>query len=157
MKLKSLFLIFAIVFSFANTEKKYVLLGFDNYIDIGTAQTCFTMYLKSYTNNYTILLPPFNLTSLINYQNRINNSEIQLSCSNTAVEEDSNHFQMFYCTINEHKDNITRVQLKNYNITNSTGHVIISEDEILMSSFALEQKDNIQKYDSNLDFLVFNL
>ena len=172
MKLIHLLLIISLSFSFinnsiqsnqrnlesTNTEKKFVLLGFSEYTETETgSQTNFTITLKSYTNNYAILSNFFYLTSLINYKNETNNSEVKWECNNPTPERDIKFPFSYYCTINEYKHNITRVQLKNYNITNSTGHVIISEDEILMSSFALEQKDNIQKYDSNLDFLVFNL
>ena len=154
MKLINLLIIFEMLFSFANTDKKYVILGFDDYHG-SESETQFTITLKSYTNNYDILLEPFFLTSLINYNNGTNNSEIKWECQNTQ-NIDNNKFNFFYCSIQVNVSNINGIQLNNFNIMNSSDHVIISEDEILMSSFALEQKNNIQIY-KNLNFNVFNL
>ena len=150
----NLLIIFEMLFSFANTDKKYVILGFDDYHG-DESRTQFTITLKSYTNNYDILSEPFFFTSLINYNNGTNNSEIKWQCVN-AQNIDNNTFNFFYCYIQVNVSNIIGIQLNNFNIMNSSDHVIISEDEILMSSFALEQKDNIQKY-KNLNFNVFNL
>ena len=150
----NLLIIFEMLFSFANTDKKYVILGFDDYHG-DESRTQFTITLKSYTNNYDILSEPFFFTSLINYSNGTNNSQIKWECLN-AQNIDNNTFNFFYCYIQVNVSNIIGIQLNNFNIMNSSDHVIISEDEILMSSFALEQKDNIQKY-KNLNFNVFNL
>ena len=150
----NLLIIFEMLFSFANTDKKYVILGFDDYHG-DESRTQFTITLKSYTNNYDILSEPFFFTSLINYNNGTNNSEIKWQCVN-AQNIDNNTFNFFYCYIQVNVSNIIGIQLNNFNIMNSSDHVILSEDEILMSSFALEQKDNIQKY-KNLNFNVFNL
>ena len=167
MNLISLLFIFAMTFSFANTEKKYVLLGFDDYKEksqstseqaSGTPSgTRFSITLKSYTNDYKILNETFFLISLINYNNGTNNSEIKLECEKESAEEETTSPHSYFCTIKENIDNITRVQLKNYNITDSSNQVIISEDEILMSSFALTQKNEIQKYNDSLSFNIFNL
>ena len=154
MKLINLLIIFEMIFSFANTDKKYVILGFNDYRGTESG-TQFKINLKSYTNNYDILLEPFFLTSLINYNNGTNNSEIKWECMNSN-NIDNNTFQFFYCSIKVNIENITGIQLNNYSIMNSSDHVIISEDEILMSSFALKQKNDIQKY-VNLNFNVFNL
>ena len=154
MKLINLLIIFEMIFSFANTDKKYVILGFNDYRGTESG-TQFKINLKSYTNNYDILLEPFFLTSLINYNNGTNNSEIKWECKNSN-NIDNNIFQFFYCSIRVNIENITGIQLNNYSIMNSSDHVIISEDEILMSSFALKQKNDIQKY-VNLNFNVFNL
>ena len=164
MNLISLLFIFAMTFSFANTEKKYVLLGFDDYkkkdssSETGTpSRTSFSITLKSYTNDYGILSQPFYLISLINYNNGTNNSEIKWECNKEGNEEETLPHS-YSCTIEENINNITRVQLKNYNITNSSSNqVIIPEDEILMSSFALTQKNEIQKYKDSLSFNIFNL
>ena len=150
----NLLIIFEMLFSFANTDKKYVILGFDDYHG-DESRTQFTITLKSYTNNYDILSEPFFFTSLINYSNGTNNSQIKWECLN-AQNIDNNTFNFFYCYIQVNVSNIIGIQLNNFNIMNSSDHVILSEDEILMSSFALEQKDNIQKY-KNLNFNVFNL
>ena len=76
MKLMNLLIIFEMLFSFANTDKKYVILGFDDYHG-DESRTQFTITLKSYTNNYDILSEPFFFTSLINYSNGTNNSQIK--------------------------------------------------------------------------------
>jgi len=155
-------------FSFANTEKKYVLLGFDKYNINGQtsseqasgtpSETRFSITLKSYTNDYNILNETFFLISLINYNNGTNNSEIRLKCEKEPPEKEITLPHSYFCIIEENIDNITRVQLKNYNITNSSSNqVIIPEDEILMSSFALTQKNEIQKYNNRLSFNIFNL
>jgi len=163
MNLISLLFIFAMTFSFANTEKKYVLLGFDNYNKNGQTSseqasgTRFSITLKSYTNDYNILNETFFMISLINYNNGTNNSETKLKCEKEPPEKEITLPHSYFCIIGENIDNITRVQLKNYNITDSSNQVIISEDEILMSSFALTQKNEIQKYNDRLSFNIFNL
>ena len=167
MNLISLLFIFAMTFSFANTEKKYVLLGFDKYTGKRAyssdeqSETSFSITLKSYTNNYDILNETFLLISLINSNGR-SVEEIKFVCEKEVHEKEVNEKEItlphsYSCTIEKNIDNITSVQLKNYNIIDSSGKVIIPEDEILMSSFALKQKNEIQNYAANLSFNIFNL
>ena len=162
MNLISLLFIFAMTFSFANTEKKYVLLGFDKYTGKRAyssdeqSETSFSITLKSYTNNYDILNETFCLISLINSNGR-SVDEIKFVCEKEVHKKELTLPHSYSCIIEKNIDNITSVQLKNYNIIDFSGKVIIPEDEILMSSFALKQKNEIQNYAANLSFNIFNL
>ena len=162
MNFISLLFIFAMTFSFANTEKKYVLLGFDKYTGKRAyssdeqSETSFSITLKSYTNNYDILNETFSLISLINSNGR-SVEEIKFLCDKEVHEKEITLPHSYSCKIEKNIDNITSVQLKNYNIIDLSGKVIIPEDEILMSSFALKQKNEIQNYAANLSFNIFNL